>query len=265
VNLVTLTTDFGAADWFVGVMKGVILSVNPRATIVDITHDLPFGDVRAAAFAIACAYRFFPRDAVHVVVVDPGVGGDRKPIAVRTDDYWFVGPDNGVLSWAIARERIKAIYHLQNKRYFLREISSTFHGRDVFAPVAAHLSRGAQIRDLGRRLAEIVRLDWPEVVEEAPGRIRGEVVYLDRFGNAITNIPAQLLSRLNVRAAGIYARGKRLCPVAGCYSAVPAGRPVAVAGSHGCVEIAVNRGSAATRLHLSVGTRVTLREQAGRK
>jgi len=184
MRLITLLTDFGMKDWFVGAMKGVILSLQPRATVVDITHEIPTGDVRAGAFALAASYWLFPRGTIHLAVVDPGVGSQRKAIAVRTTDYVFLGPDNGVLSWALARQKVRAIHALENEHYFLRNVSRTFHGRDIFSPVAAHLSRGVSIKRLGPPLLDFQRLEWPEP-RQRKGRIEGQVVYIDRFGNAI--------------------------------------------------------------------------------
>src|SRR6266567_2035307 len=158
MRVITLTTDFGLSDWFVGSMKGVIFRINPRTTVVDLTHDLPPGDIRAGAFALAAAYRYFPKGTIHVAVIDPGVGTKRRAIAAQTADYFFVGPDNGVLSWALQRERIKAIRALENKTYFLQPLSQTFHGRDIFAPVAAHLTAGLAIRKLGRAVSAFVHL-----------------------------------------------------------------------------------------------------------
>jgi S-adenosylmethionine hydrolase len=179
-------------------------------------------------------------------------------LAVQTADYWFVGPDNGVLSWALAKEQIKTVRALENEEYFLQPVSGTFHGRDIFAPVAAHLSRGLAIRKLGPAREDFVRLAWPE--PRRPGdRIEGEVVYVDRYGNAITNIAAGLLRSLGPAAVHLWLRGRRLCPVAAYYQAVPPGQPVAVPGSSGFLEIAVHGASAAHRHGLRVGQRVTVR------
>ncbi|HWV98587.1 MAG TPA: SAM-dependent chlorinase/fluorinase [Candidatus Acidoferrum sp.] len=255
-RLITLTTDFGTHDWFVGTMKGVIHGTAPRAAIIDLTHEIAPGDIRAGAFALAAGYRFFPLGTVHVVVVDPGVGSARRGIAVRSRDYFFVGPDNGVLSWALAREKILALHRLENQNYFLKPVSRTFHGRDVFAPVAAHLCRGVPIRKLGPPAKDFVRLDWPAPTKTARG-LRGEVVYIDRFGNAITNIEASRLP--NLRPIAVVLNGKRLCSVADFYQAVAPGRPVAVAGSSGFLEIAINGGNAARGLRIHVGATVVLR------
>ena len=186
--IITLTTDFGAQDWFAGAMKGSILSINPHAHIVDITHCVSPGDIRAGAFSLAASCRFFPEGTIHVAVVDPGVGGGRKAIAVRTPAQFFVGPDNGVLSAALRDQKIEAVHRLENPKYLLSFVSRTFHGRDVFAPVAAHLSLGLPIRKLGPAQADWVRLPFP-AIDSGRDRIDGEVVYIDRFGNGITNIP----------------------------------------------------------------------------
>jgi len=300
VSVITLTTDFGTGDWFVGTMKGVIASLAPGTRVVDLTHDVPPGDIRSGAFALAASHRFFPKGAIHLAVVDPGVGSGRKAIAVQTAKAVFVGPDNGVLSWALAKEKIRAIHALENEAYFLQPVSPTFHGRDVFAPVAAHLSRGVPIRKFGPALKDFVRLDWPEP-RARRGRIEGEVVYVDRFGNAITNLESRLLGSPLFRSdlltsdeppktrpspcplpatrgeggrrpgegrfvessgrasCEVYAKRRRLCPLRTCYQAVPPKRPVALVGSSGFLEIALNGGSAAKVLGVSIGTRVVLR------
>ena len=257
-RLVTLTTDFGARDWFVGVMKGVILGLAPRTAIVDLTHDIPPGDIHAGAFALAAGFRFFPKGAVHAAVVDPGVGSARKAIAVQTAHYFFVGPDNGVLSWALAKERIKAIHSLENKAFFLQPVSGTFHGRDIFSPVAAHLSRGVPIHKLGRRLEHYASLPWPQPKPARRG-VRGQIVYLDRFGNGITNLDAAALAPLGKGRFRVFFGRRYSCPVETFYQAVAAGRPVAVVGSSGFLEIAVNAGNAAQHLGLKTGDNVLVR------
>ncbi len=261
MNLITLTSDFGTCDWFVGTMKGVIFSINPRVTVVDLTHEIPPGDIRAGAFALAAGCRFFPHGTVHVVVVDPGVGGPREGIAVQTEDYIFIGPDNGVLSLALARERIKMIRQLKNEALFLSTVSHTFHGRDVFAPAAAHLSSGVPPRKCGPRQEELVQLEWPRPRVTAAS-VKGEIVYIDRFGNLITNIGGECLEPFRNTATRVFGKGRKLCSVADFYQAVPAGKPVAVLGSTGFLEIAVNGGSAARMLQLEVGDPVQVRAQS---
>jgi hypothetical protein len=259
VQIITLTTDFDTQDWFAGTMKGVILGITPRAAIVDITHEIPPGDIRAGAFVLEAGYQFFPKGTVHVAVVDPGVGGKRKAIAVQTANYLFVGPDNGVLSFALAREKIKSVRRLANANYFLRPVSHTFHGRDIFAPVAAHLARGVPVHRLGPAQKDLVRLSWPQL-RVKQNRIEGEVIFIDRFGNAITNIENTDLSPR--RRLEVFLGRRRLCPVKKSYQSVPIGQPVAVPGSSGFLEIAVNGGSAAKVAGLRNGTRVAVRRIA---
>jgi len=256
VQIITLTTDFGARDWFVGVMKGVILGINPRAEVLDLTHEIAPGDIRGGAFALSVACRFFPKGTLHVAVVDPGVGSDRPALAVRTADYGFVGPDNGVLSFALQGQKIRAIHRLENTQFFLKPVSRTFHGRDIFAPVAGHLSRGVPIHRFGPRQKELIRLKWPQSRTASGGRIEGEVVYLDRFGNAITNVENASLKPTVLYE--VFAGRRRLCPVGAFYGSVRRGAAVAVPGSTGFLEIAVNGSSAACELGLAVGSKVSV-------
>jgi len=260
VVTISLTTDFGTRDWFVGTMKGVIAGLNPRANIVDVTHEIPSGDIRAAAFALRASYHYFPKRTVHVAIVDPGVGSNRRAIAVRTSEYVFVGPDNGVLSWALGNETIKEIRSLENSKYFLQPISRTFHGRDIFAPVAAHLSRGVPPKNFGPALTQFLRLPWPNP-RIRDDRIEGQVIYVDRFGNAITNIESASIRESSTPSACIFLGGRRFCRVGSFYQTVPQGKPIAVIGSSGFLEISVNSGNAAQELRLEVGTAVTLRYQ----
>jgi S-adenosylmethionine hydrolase len=239
-------------------MKGVIASLAPTTRVIDLTHELPSGDIRGGAFALAASHRFFPKGAIHVIVVDPGVGSARKAIAVQTAKAVFVGPDNGVLSWALAKEKIRAIHALENEAYFLRPVSRTFHGRDVFAPVAAHLSRGLPIQKFGPALKDFVRLAWPEP-RLRQGGLEGEVVYIDRFGNAITNLKGGLLERAGGASCEVHAKRRWSCPLKSFYQAVPPNRPIALVGSSGFLEIAINGGSAEKVLGVRVGTRVVLR------
>jgi S-adenosylmethionine hydrolase len=239
MSIITLTTDFGGGDWFVGSMKGVILGLNPQVTIVDITHGVPAGDIRAGAFALLASYRHFPQNTVHVAIVDPGVGSSRAAIVVRTEDYFFVGPDNGVLSFALGREKIQEVRRLENEKFFRAPVSKTFHGRDVFAPVAAHLSCGIPCSELGGTVADVVRLPWPKQTGN-----HGEVVYIDRFGNVITNIERP--------AVKVVVAGREIS-VVDFYQQVPAGQPLALIGSTGFLEIAVNGDGAASALNLNVG------------
>ncbi len=260
MSIITFTTDFGSSACFTGTIKGVILGINPRTTVVDITHEIAPGDIRAGAFVLKSSCHFFSKGTIHVAVVDPGVGSGRRAIVVQARDYCFVGPDNGVLSWALAKQEIKAVHELENADYFLPDVSATFHGRDVFAPVAAHLSSGVPVRKLGPRLKEFARLPWPEAVRNRRG-IDGEVMFIDRFGNAITNIPTTAFPQLRKAKVAVFLEGKRVCQLGGFYQSVPKGMPVALPGSSGFVEIAINGGNAAQRLRLHCGKALTLRWQ----
>jgi hypothetical protein len=252
-KLMTLLTDLRHEDCFVGTLKGVLLRRQPQARIVDLSHGVPPGDIRAGAFALAAACRYFPRGTIHVAIVDPGVGGARPAIMVGTDEFFFVGPDNGLLSLALRRGKVRRIHRLGNPRYFPDAVSRTFHGRDIFAPVAAHLSRGVPGHRFGSEQRGFQQLPWPELYQHG-GAIHGEIVYVDRFGNAISNLGNELAPRGGWE---VRVQGGRLCPGGGCYQSVPPGRPVAVPGSTGLIEIAINGGDAARTLGLRIGSRVT--------
>jgi S-adenosylmethionine hydrolase len=252
MKIITLTTDFGTTDWFVGTLKGVILRLCPTATLVDLTHAIPPGDIRAAAFALLQAYDYFPTGTIHLAVVDPGVGSQRPAIALRTRRFTFLGPDNGVLSLAAASETVRSVRRLANPKLLLPRVSQTFHGRDIFAPMAAHLCRGARWSDLGPRVTNWQRLAWPVPVRAA-GKLRGEVVWVDRFGNGITNLPAtEAPQMIEVRV-----NRHRLGTPVTHYQAVPPRQPLALVGSCGLLEIAVNGDSAERKLGLRIGTPVT--------
>ena len=263
MRIITLTTDFGQSDWFVGTMKGVIASINPNAKVIDISHCVPLGDIRAGAFALMAAYRYFPAKTIHVAVVDPGVGSKRRSIVVETERYIFIGPDNGVLSWALRGERLKSIHWLENRKLALAERSATFHGRDVFAPAAAHLSRGATVSSVGPKAKSFVELPWLE-----PGwrgdALEGEVIYIDHFGNAITNISKNDLNPFKGAEVRILI-GKRAIALGFCYAGAKAGKPLGVVNSANYLEIAVNGGSAAQKLKLRIGAPVTVGVEGGHR
>ena len=276
-SIITLTTDFGAADTFVGAMKGVILGINPDAVVVDLTHEVPPQDVRAGAYLLDAACNDFPPGTVHVAVVDPGVGTKRLPVVVRSPEAAFVGPDNGVLSYVLGRAggprpdaapfvlaqvRLPAgwtAYHLSDKRYWRERVSNTFHGRDVFAPVAAHLSNGVAPSAMGRAIEEVTAFAVPTPVER-DGRLEGCVLHVDRFGNLVTNIDASVVREradVVVEAGGQHVRG-----LATSYASDAS--VVALAGSNGWLEVAVPNGSAATHLGLGVGDPVVVRYRPGK-
>lgn len=253
--IITLLTDFGLRDGYVAAMKGVILSLAPEAVLVDISHDLPPQDVTAAAFVLASCWQFFPEGTIHLAVVDPGVGSNRRAVAVAAQGHSFVAPDNGLLSLALAEAPSFDAVTLTNPLYWRTPTPShTFHGRDVFAPVAAHLAKGIPLAALGEPLGDLVRLPWPQPLPLAAGGWRGEVVYIDRFGNAITNLPGALVEPY--REGWFYAGPFRLRGLAGTYAEVEPGTPLALIGSHGYLEIAIREGNAAQKGNLQVGTPV---------
>jgi S-adenosyl-L-methionine hydrolase (adenosine-forming) len=255
--LVTLTTDFGLRDPFVGIMKGVILSRAPQARLVDLTHDIGPQDVLAGALVLRHATPYFPAGTIHVAVVDPGVGGSRRPLCVETTAGLLVGPDNGLLSLAAPPAEVRGIIHLTDERFFLSPRSATFHGRDVFAPVAAALACGTPPAALGAPADDLVRLDVPEPHREA-GAITGRVLYADHFGNLVTNVPESALADLDRGRLTLRAGSTVLTGIHGSYASVATGHPVAVVGSWGLVELAVRDGSARAALGLDVGDGVRI-------
>lgn len=252
-GFITLTTDFGFADGFVGTMKGIIYSINTQAVIIDISHQIGSQDLSAAAFLFASSYRYFPQGTVHVVVVDPGVGSQRHAVAVETDNYYFVAPDNGVLTLALKQEKIIKSIELTNPEYFLDKVSDTFHGRDIFAPAAAHLSLGVEIEALGNDAGELKEIHFPEP-EVCQSGIKGHIIHIDKFGNLITDIKQELFDavisdgQFSIRIAGI-----ELGKISRSYAEVSAGDPLAIFDSFGNLEIAVNCGSAAEKLKARKG------------
>lgn len=255
MKVVTLTTDFGTSDWFVGTMKGVMLKIAPNTHIVDITHDVPSQDVQAGAFALMCSYKYFPEGSVHVAIVDPEVGGRRIPIAVKTRSYWFVGPDNGVLSYALHEQIVLDIRLIENPKVCIESVGNTFHGRDIFAPAAAHIAKGINPEFIGRKLRSFTQLEFPKV-QRTGDKIIGEVVYIDKFGNAITNVKFE--HKDEFRGWNFVIGRKSVGSVLGSYSDVASGQPVVVYGSSGFLEIAIRNGNAAEKLKLKNGTKVQL-------
>jgi hypothetical protein len=240
-------------------MKGVILGIAPKATIVDLTHEVPPQDVRAGSYLLRTALAHFPPGTVHVAVVDPGVGTERRPLLVETAAAFFVAPDNGLLSLAVTATEVIRVRDVSRSRYLRRPISRTFHGRDVFAPVAAHLAAGADPESLGRPVRGMIRLR-PRAARRRRGALVGHVIWVDRFGNLITDIARDDL----VSAGGFCGRGLSVT-IAGCavplrrsYASVRAGRALALVNSADLIEIAVNQGSAAAALGVERGAPVVV-------
>jgi S-adenosylmethionine hydrolase len=254
VSRITLLTDFGTRDGYVGAMKGVISSIFPGVVVDDISHEIAPGDIRGAALALSRYWRLYPRGTVHVVVVDPGVGTDRAALAASADRRFLVAPDNGVLSRVHEACPDMRFVRVENPQFMSADPSRTFHGRDVFAPVAAHLALGVHPSRIGPPVESPVRLEEPSA-SWADAALIGEVVSLDRFGNLVTNLPGTSLSTdCEVEIAG------RAIPVVGTYGEVPAGSVGAVINSDGRVEVAARERSAADLLSAGVGTRVSLRK-----
>jgi S-adenosylmethionine hydrolase len=279
MSCIALLTDFGTEDWYVGTMKGVIASIAPKMPVIDLCHDIPPGDIRAGAFALFASYRYFPRGTIFVAVVDPGVGGPREALLAEAHGYHFIGPDNGILAYALAggppgtggarqpHSSLKPpgepgpayrLRSIENAAYRLPDAGSTFHGRDVFAPAAAHLSLGKTAGSFGKKREEFVELAFP-VPYKFKGAVSGEIVHIDRFGNAITNLTPRDLEpgpgKPRAKGMALKAKGKAF-PLASFYGAVPAGKPLAVPGSSGFLELSINGANAARKFGIKRGDAV---------
>lgn len=261
-RVITLLTDFGLGEEYVGVMKGVILGIHPKAQVVDLCHEVPAGDLERAGRLLAWAWRYFPRGTVHVVVVDPGVGSSRKVLCAEREGHRFLAPDNGVLSWVLQGADSVPVRWVREKRYFLPKVSRTFHGRDIFAPVAAHLSRGLSPGRLGPILPSFTRLPVEKPRRLGRRSLEGKIIQHDRFGSAVTDLPADLLRSLgpwtNLR---VLVKGRSLNGIRDSYAERRPGSPLAILGSRDLLEIAVNQGSARRLLKLRVGDRVEVRRR----
>jgi hypothetical protein len=258
-RIVTFTTDFGLNDPFVGILHGVVLNIHRETTVVDVCHAVASYDVFEGAWTIAQAYRFFPPRTVHVVVVDPGVGSTRRSIIVETDDYIFVAPDNGVLSLVETRESKFAVRHITAERYFLQPVSHTFHGRDIFAPVAGWLSKGVGPSEFGPEISDYVRLPLPRVEHVGENSLRGVVLKVDKFGNLITNISQQDAPALfgsAIPPLSILISGQTITRLRDSYAQGDEDEFFAIVGSSGYLEIAARQASASEKLAAGVGTPV---------
>jgi S-adenosylmethionine hydrolase len=260
MSIITLLTDFGTHDYFAGAMKGVILSLNPDATIVDITHEIPPQDIQAAAFNLLACYKEFPPGTIHVAVVDPGVGSDRRAILVECANQFFIGPDNGLFSWISELEGNFSAWQVTNEKFFRSPVSSTFHGRDVFAPVAAALSKGVAPAQVGPPLENIVMLA-PLSPRTTTDGIEGSIIHIDRFGNCITNFTAEHVNEERVAAgAKLIVNKKEITSIRKFFAdqGGPKTELFMLMGSAGFVEIAAQNTSAAATLSAKRGDRVLL-------
>ena len=260
-SAITLLTDFGTSDYFVGALKGAILSISPAASISDITHDIAPQDVEAGAFTLLGAYKSFPPYTIHVAVVDPGVGSARRPVLVSAGDHFFIGPDNGIFSYIYEREREPKTFHLTNEKYFRNPVSATFHGRDIFAPVAAALSLGARPADFGPETNDEVRLATLRPVEHESGKLKGRILHIDRFGNCVTNFTREDLAPDVEGRVSLQVNGKKVRSFRRFFTddAGVSEKLFAVWGSAGFLEIAATNKSAAKMLKAKRGESVILK------
>lgn len=257
--IITLTTDFGTSDHLVGAMKGVILGINPNAHIVDIQHHVTPFDVLDGALTIGSVYPYFPLRTIHIVIVDPGVGTARRPLLVSADNQYFVAPDNGVLSMVYDRDPNAVVRHVTASHNFLEPVSPTFHGRDVFAPVAAYLSKAWATESFGDEITEFARFALPKP-KAAEDSLKAVVLHVDTFGNLMTNLRAEDLPEATVATGKIKLKigAKSIERFVATFGEGNNGEPVALIGSSGYVEIAVNKGNAAKALGASRGAEIIL-------
>jgi len=287
-RVITLLTDFGNQDAYVGIMKGVIAGINPFANIIDICHSVPPQDIFSGAYLLYSSYKYFPKKTIHVAVVDPGVGSRRDIVCVETKDYFFLVPDNGILSFIIQDEKPKSIFRITNNKYFLPSPSNTFHGRDVFAPVAAHLSLGVKPQKMGIKINQLEQLDIPKPVHKKTGQVEGQIIHIDRFGNLISNItkehlmqhdhsqslfktqmkeitlPISLPSqggdeggvKINLKCLETTIGKKKILGLSKTYTDVKPGEPLVLFGSAGFLEVSINQGNAQKYFRVDRGNKI---------
>jgi S-adenosylmethionine hydrolase len=265
MSIITLLTDFGTHDEYAGLMKGVILSINSSAVIVDITHQIDSQDIEQAAFAIYSSYRYFPEKTVHLIVVDPGVGTGRSLLALETEKQFFIAPDNGVLTLLFSTGKINSLIRISNTKYFLSPVSRTFHGRDIIAPVGAQISDGMNIGKLGAEidLRDAVQLDHLHPHMAKNGELIGKIVVIDNFGNLISNIDFNKLSEVypiaQKRQFQVAIGTHVITGLSDTYAAVQPKTPLALIGSRGYLEIAINKGNAAQALNIGKGDEIRVK------
>jgi S-adenosylmethionine hydrolase len=256
--IITLTTDFGLRDHYVAAMKGVILGICPQASIVDVTHEVSSFEVAEAAFLLSQTWTCFPKKTVHVVVVDPGVGSMRRPILAEVDGHRFVAPDNGLLTAVLTREGCK-VRHITSEKHFRHPVSQTFHGRDIFAPVAAHVASGVPAARLGPRIDNYLRLTFERPMRTARRGWTGAILHVDHFGNIVTNIPIAEFPHIEQHPFEVAIGFRIVEKLARSYAEMPAGELFAIVGSSGYLEISANQDSAARLLGCETGAPVELR------
>ena len=257
---ITLLTDFGIEDEYVAIVKGVILTIHPSATFIDVTHEVPLGDVRRGGWLLRWSWSYFPKGTVHLTVVDPGVGSNRRILCLQHKGHLFLAPDNGIFAPLLSDVPRPTLYAVTQRRYALKKISHTFHGRDIFAPAAAYLSKGLAPHRLGPRVDTYKRFELPELLSTRTGSLSGEIIAFDGFGSAVTNLGHERLAPLARKGPlAIHVKGRKLQGIQRSYAAVPKGSPCAVIGSRGLLEISIRMGCAASSWHLQVGDPVEVR------
>ena len=264
MSIITLLTDFSEESYFVASMKGVILSINPNAKIIDITHNVPRHDIKRAAFILWSCYKYFPKNTIHVVVVDPGVGSERKSIIIKSRNYYFVGPDNGVLTLAAEDDGIEKVFEIIPGKYTREKISTTFHGRDIFAPIAAYLSLGIKPEEIGKEISNCVKIQLPkpEIINE--NTIKCSVVYIDNFGNVYTSIRNDLIEKLGIeygcKFLVKFSNGVEIeIPFVETYSKVPEGHVLALINSEEFLEFAINLDNFARKFDVKEGNELIIK------
>ncbi len=260
--IITLTTDFGWTDYFVGAMKGVIYQIAPKATVVDITHEIQPQNILAGAIVLREIWRAFPPQTIHVAVIDPTVGTDRNIILAKYANQFFLVPDNGIITLIHQIYLPEEVYLVNNTSFFCQPISNTFHGRDIFAPVAAHLAKGIKPNQLGPRIDTIKLIDIPKPIITETGELIGQVIHIDNFGNLITNIAVDILNRFAKSAAEVtvYLQDKPIGAIVKTFNNVDTNQPLAYIGSAGFLEIAINKSRADKILGAKIGSTVKIKK-----
>ena len=258
-RIITLTTDFGLKDPYVAEMKAVILSICPEANIIDVSHDIEKFNIRMASYFLSAAAAYFPKETIHIAVVDPSVGTERRALFIQTEQGFFVGPDNGVLVLAAQKQGIKIVREITNPTLMLPAVSNTFHGRDVFAPAAAHLANGVPPTSFGPETIEMIKPDFAKVTFDK-GVLTGEILHVDGFGNIVTNIDQKSLTSINARGWVEVALGRQKIKVklGQTYAQAKGNKPLVLLGSQGYVEIAVNQGNAAEKFQANPSDKISL-------
>ncbi|MCX7662000.1 MAG: S-adenosyl-l-methionine hydroxide adenosyltransferase family protein [Candidatus Omnitrophica bacterium] len=258
MRCISLLTDFGLSDNFVGVMKAVILKINPSVSIIDISHNIEPQNVFQASFLLKHSFKYFPKGTIHLAIVDPGVGTDRKAILVKTRNYFFIAPDNGVLSLTLEEESPQEIIQIDNPKYFLKPVSHTFHGRDIFSPVAGYLSRGISIYNFGKPIKKIKKIHFPKP-EIKKDKLYGQIIYIDNFGNLVTNISKDtFLGFVRKRKFVLRIRNKIINRISTSYQDSDKKETIALFNSFDSLEISIREGSAKEALKAEISTPIEI-------